>query len=188
MDAPALLDTLFWHSIPNDTFGATMLHNTRLRRGWLPSGGLMRPHLPDGAIASPYSSFTSERPKEDVWEEVRRLSFPGCPSRREALFLFDDETSLQGAQDFWWPNQPRRLLAVRVAAESALHRGDARWLDGREESWRERARDYWGGKRTDLPIIEVVVQGIVFFPDWESFPGLGAGAGDSAKAGTDRTP
>lgn len=161
----------YWHSIGDDIFASIMMNNTRLCKGFLSTGDLLSSIIPPGAIISRYSNFTNEKPKEDVWEKVRLESVPHLPTRKDALFLFDDEIFMRRALESWWAGQNRQILRAHVLAEkSKLHRADAKWLDCTKEKWGENAHAYWSGVATDDPIFEVVVQGIVIFPDWETFP------------------
>jgi hypothetical protein len=166
-----LLGKEYLHSVGDDLFARLMMHNTRLRKGCLYTGDVLSGIHP-GAIISPYATFTSEKHKEDVWESVRSLEFSSLPSRREALFLFENEADLQKAPNKWWSGQSRRTLRARIARGSLVHKADSRLLDCYENEWEENARRYWNGLQTDEPIFEVVVQGRVYFPDWESFPDL----------------
>jgi hypothetical protein len=146
-----------------------MMHNTRARKGFLPTRDAFAGFVSDGTILSPYTAFTSESAKEDAWETVRAQQFPGLPSRRDALFLFESEADLQKASEKWWADQPRRVLKAQVTEGAALHKADSRLLDSTEGQWEENARRYWCGVQTDDPVFEVVVQGVVYFPEWETF-------------------
>lgn len=160
----------YWHSIGDDMFARVMMHNTRLREGFLLTGAALAALLPEGSIISPYSSFTNERPKEDMWEDLRFKNFPHLPSRKNALFLFEDELSLQIAEKKWWPGQSRKNLSAQVVDGSSIHKADSNWLDCTEEAWERNANAYWSGLTTPEPIFEVVVQGQIYFPDWQEFP------------------
>jgi hypothetical protein len=167
-----LLGKEYLHSIGDDLFARLMMHNTRLRKGCLYTGDLLSDIHP-GEIISPYTTFTSEQRKEDAWESVRNLEFLSLPSRREALFLFENEADLQKASSKWWSGQSRRALRARIVRGSLAHKADSRLLDCYEGEWEENARRYWRGLQTDEPIFEIVVQGVVYLPGWESFPDLG---------------
>jgi hypothetical protein len=52
-----------------------MMHNTRLRKGYLYTGEELAGIHP-GASISPYTTSTSEKHKEGVWESVRSEEFP----------------------------------------------------------------------------------------------------------------
>lgn len=159
-----------YHSISDDIFATIMLNNTRLKKGFLHTAEVMRSFMPEGTIASPYSYLTAEKPKENVWEEVRASQFSSLPSRDGCLFLFEDEDSYNKACKIWWPNQNRRKLIAEIVKGSIVHRGDVKWLDATEPNWRNNAAAYWRGETTQDPLFELVVQGAVFFPEWEKFP------------------
>lgn len=162
------------HTISNDVFANIMLHNTRLRKGYLPTGDALESIWPEGCIISPYSSFTNEQEKEEKWETVRKKEFPNLPSRKNALFLFDDKNSLEAAMTSWWSGQKRLELTAQIPEGAKIHKADAKLLDCNMCDYDQNAHAYWSGDTTDKPIFEIVVQGIVFFPDWESFPMLSA--------------
>lgn len=171
----------YLHSVPDDLFGITMLHNTRGRKGYLPTRDAMVGFgMDNGEILSAYTTFTSESAKEDVWDTIRVQQFPSLPSRRDALFLFDSEMDLQRASEKWWAGQRRRTLKVHISEGAALHKADSRLLDSTEDQWEENAQRYWRGLQTDAPIFEVIVQGVVYFPEWEMFPMLEFGSGSQA--------
>lgn len=173
---PPQKDRTYLHSIRDDMFGKVMLHNVRLGKGYLRTGGALAGFTPHGAILSPYTAFNSEKAKEDVWETVRIQQFAGLPSRRDALFLFESGADLQKASVKWWAGQPRRTLKAQITEGAALHKADSRLLDSTEDQWEENAQRYWRGLQTDDPIFEVIVQGVVCFPEWETFPLLAFGS------------
>ena len=147
------------------------MHNTRLRKGYLYTGEQLS-GIDPGMILSPYTAFTSERRKEDVWEAVRKQEFPRLPSRHDALFLFENEADLQKAWIKWWNGQSRRTLRAQIVEGALVHKADSRFLDCHESEWEENARRYWSELQTEDPIFEIVVQGRLYFPDWETFPSL----------------
>jgi hypothetical protein len=115
------------------------MHNTRLHMGYLYTGALLSGIHP-GMIISPYTAFTSERHKEDVWESVRSREFPSRPSRRDALFLFDNEDDLRKATSKWWSTQSRHALRVNIVQGSLMHRADSQLLDCDTDDYEENAR------------------------------------------------
>ena len=40
------------------------------------------------AIMSPYQAFTSEGPKEELFEQIRARDYPDRPTRLGSIFLF----------------------------------------------------------------------------------------------------
>jgi hypothetical protein len=51
-----------------------------------------------------------------------------------------------------------------------MHKADSLWLNARAEQFEENAEKYWEGEMTESPFPEVIVNGALYFPDWESFP------------------
>lgn len=164
--------TEYFHSIPINQFGAMMLNNVRLRSGFLLTGEIQQA-LPKGSVISPYTSFNSEQEKEKTWEDIRQKNFPNLPSRSNALFLFDDMSDLNKASELWWKDSLRKTLNAIVLPESKTHKADSKWLNCTEDTYSENASHYWQSEATSDPIFETVVQGIVYFPEWNDFPLLG---------------
>jgi hypothetical protein len=115
----------YLHSVGDDLFARVMMHNTRLRKGHLYTGDVLA-YIDPGMIISPYFAFNSEMLKEDVWESVRGQEFPICPSRRQALFLFENEDDLQKASSKWWRGQYRRTLKAHIVDDRLMHKADSR--------------------------------------------------------------
>lgn len=162
-----------------------MLHNTRLREGILPTGNILNGFLPSGTIISPYTFFNSQPRKEEAWESIRVNDFPDLPSRRDAIFLFENETDLENANQKWWPGEPRRSLQAVIIDGSLLHKADTSLLDCLEDAWESNARTYWSGDQTENPLFEVIVQGAIYFPEWKSFPMLLTPDVSDAPSGTE---
>lgn len=165
----------YWHVIGDDVHAGMMLNNTRLRKGMLWTGEIMRqilgPLQSKHMIISPYATFNTQPQKEKIWEDIRLSEYPNLPSRREALFLFETKDDLERASQKWWPGRPRRCLQA-VVQQGFVHKADACLLDCFEPEWPDKARAYWSGGRTADPLFEVVVQGAIYFPEWETFPML----------------
>ncbi|HPD82673.1 MAG: DUF2441 domain-containing protein [Alphaproteobacteria bacterium] len=162
----------FWHTADGSMFTETMLHNARIRKGYFPSGSMTADIVPDGTIQSPYTAFNDNKKKEEVWESIRKTEFSNIPSRIEAIFLFSDQSSLQNALKNWWPNQIRAVFQARFI-EGKKFCADASLLNSTEQHWEENAKKYWNGESSDNPIYEIIVNGIIYFPEWETFQFLG---------------
>ena len=62
------------------------------------------------------------------------------------------------------------LLKVRVDRNAKILRADAGWLDAQESQWTSNATRYWKGEMTADPHPEIIVEGAVYFPDWQDPP------------------
>lgn len=113
-----------------------------------------------------YGDYATTLLRELIFEEVRNLNFPSLPSRKKCIYLFNYEdvpfTNL--VQTLKRMNLIQgKLFEVHVDPNKAcLHTADAVWLDGiflKYEEMRERAQDYWLGKLTSDPKVEVLLEG-----------------------------
>ena len=162
-----LLPGVFYHLADPES---TLLWNARLSEGLVPSVSLTATVEGLENVTTLYHVGSVQDPKELVWEDIRQVEFPCLPSRRKALFLFDELNVARLAQKVWFPNETRYLLKSRVVLRSLVHRADTRWLDTYEHQWQSAARKYWAGVMTDDPFPEVIVHGMAYFPGWKEPP------------------
>lgn len=158
-----LLPGMFYHLTDSS---APLLWNARLHEGLLPSISAIR----EGDFVTLYYILNSQPHKERVWEQIRAAEFPDLPTREKALFLFDDLNTANDAMTSWFHDQRRHLVEARIVSPSLVHKADAKWLDTDERKWESAARQYWAGEMTDVPIVEVIVCGHVYFPKWAEYP------------------
>lgn len=158
----------YWHL--TDEGLPILMHNVRLRQGHMLTMDLINNMLP--GATTPYAALTSEKRKEEVWERVRvEAGYNDLPGRIKTLFAFLSKEDAEIARKNW--NLPdRRLVRLQAQENSKVFMGDSRLLDCREKDWEAHALQYWSGVRTVNPIIEVIISGEVFFPDWRDFPSL----------------
>lgn len=87
--------------------------------------------------------------RELVFEEVRREMFPSLPTRRTAMWLFDQRSS-----DFWinwFRRNPLRRQILTLSATGSIHVGNQQYLDSdltSYQAYRENAQQYWSGSST----------------------------------------
>ena len=67
---------------------------------------------------SPYQAFTSEGPKEELFEQIRARDYPDRPTRLGSIFLFPTMERAEVANAEWWNSG--RGLADAMAAETEL--------------------------------------------------------------------
>lgn len=106
-----------------------------------------------------YAKFTDiAKAIEDSLENNRPQS---KPIRTSCLFLFCDEKC---AKKHWSKMSEGKLYSVDVDEDSVLHTGDMALMDQmkslyeQQEGIIELARDYWSGKFSTNPEVEVLVQ------------------------------
>lgn len=158
----------FWHLAKPDSL---LLHNVFLGEGLDATISRIRRIENNDGFVTPYALAYEKSPKEQTWEHVRKAINPALPSRMGALFMFDNEPAADAMNAAWFHAEGRLKLRVRlVDGVSTFSRLDARWLDGPDAAWADRAAHYWAGEMTDQPLPEVVLDGFAFFPDWESAP------------------
>jgi len=160
----------YWHL----THDSGMLpHNVFLSKGF--SFSISAVNLMDnlqGAV-TPYGSGALFADKEQAWEAIRKAEFPDLPTRINALFLFESREVAQRATAEWFDKENRVLVRAQLANGSRTFRADARWLDGATtDNAEHRARRYWSGEMTPDPVPEIIVCGLVYFPDWEEWAKL----------------
>lgn len=164
----AFIDGMYWHLATQDSL---LLHNVPLGNGIAPTISFMVNQGGLKGAVTPYAAARGDSPKEELWEEVRKRVAPTSPTRIGAMFLIDSEASAAEINERWFRGENRHLLRARVVGGiSKVAKVDANWLDGLEPTWRERAAKYWSGAISETPRPEIIVEGVVYFPDWEQPP------------------
>jgi hypothetical protein len=164
---------LYWHLTP--ARGANLLNQVHVGKGIIHSMTAIRRTPGLSQAVTRYGVFGNAE-KEDAWERARQAVDKNLPTRQHDLFLFDDKAMADRARQTWFPNEDRLLIDARIAVGSRIHRADSRWLDCGPPQWGENAERYWRGEMTDEPFPEIVVDGAVYFPGWET-ASFGVGAG-----------
>ena len=96
----------------------------------------------------------------------------------KALFLFEQEAAAHRAMAEWFQKENRRIVDVRVVVGSRYHRADAQWLERPKDEWPDAAHRYWAGDMTADPRPEIVLEGHVYLPSWDTFALFGSGRHD----------
>jgi len=161
-------DEPYWHLV-----GASYIfyHNVRVGKGALPSvsaGIEAEPHLQNAH--TPYSLNNINNGKENLFEKIRQTSYPHLPSRLKTLYVFDDYSFAVRAQSEWFPNEKKTILECRIFTCSVTHKVDSTWLITPSNQWPDAAQKYWKGEMSDTPFPEILVHGVLYFPNWEEFP------------------
>ena len=169
-----LMPREYWHLTRRRA--GLLLHNVALAEGICCSMSAFAtlPGLED--VVSPYAFGATGDQKEQVWETIREKVSPHHPSRRNAIFLFDDEGLADRLRQGWFGAEDRIKLEARIVEGSRVHRADAKWLDCVQSDWEIAALMYWTGNMTSEPVPEILVHGAVYFPKWREAPfGIGVG-------------
>lgn len=162
-----LLPGVFWHLANNHSL---IFYNARLGEGLLATISLVRLVEGDDRFASPYTLRASD-PKEELWDEVRRELDPSLPGRTDgSFFAFETEDQADARAADWFSSEPRHKVKVRLVAGSRFIRVDGAWLDGDAHLWRGNAGRYWRGEMSTNPKPEILVMGLLYFPDWKEPP------------------
>jgi Protein of unknown function (DUF2971) len=157
----------YWHL----THGGGMLpHNVLLAKGFSFSISAVNVmENMEGAVTQ-YGAGALFADKERAWERIRKAEFPNLPTRINALFLFESKELAQQATAEWFGNDNRLLVRAQLVDGSRTFRADAKWLNGATaDNAEDRARRYWSGEMSPDPFPEIIVCGLVYFPDWEQW-------------------
>ncbi len=154
----------YFHLIdPHDQFETW---NLRAYRGQIWSAAYTRRNTDQHDARSPYERLNAQQDKELVFEEVRTVHFPLLPSRLGSLFLFVSRETAARMNSAWWSGKRVVCRAEVIEYESEPVAHDASLLNCRRNDWYSNAKFYWSGRRTEDPIIEVLVDGFVYIPGW----------------------
>lgn len=116
-----------------------------------------------GSVVKTAQKFVSLNPNgsqkiEEVFEIMRPQE---KPKRDTCLYLFED---LNDAKKHWSKMSDGKLYEVSLLENDILHRGDMELFDkafmsrDNMETVKTCAKDYWDGKKTTHPIIEILVR------------------------------
>ena len=165
-----IIERDYWHLTHPNGF---LFNNAFVGKGfcWSVSAMNLMPEMQNAATL--YGLNARFADKEADWDRVREAEFPALPTRINALFLFDDEELARraAANPDWFGNEERLLVKARLVDGSRVFRADAGWLDNAAPGqFAERASRYWSGEMTSSPMPEIIVCGLVYFPDWPEPP------------------
>jgi len=164
-------DKEYWHLVSSSGVNADMFkNNVRCGKGCVPSVSAIitnEPHLENAQ--TPYSLSRREDLKEQLFEEVRQKYFIHLPSRIKTLYVFDEYSLAEKAQAEWFKNEPKEIHECRIINGSKYFRADTTWLNCSQDQWQEFASRYWNGEMSGNPFPEVLVDGVLYFPNWLEF-------------------
>lgn len=99
---------------------------------------------------------------EYIWEMVRNQEYPRMPARMESLFLFDKQDNAHGfLNQYRDPNY--RVVEVELL-DGNSQSFDMNWFSNVPSNIpmsevEEYARNYWGQKHSENPVMEIIFQG-----------------------------
>jgi hypothetical protein len=162
----------YWHAMPT-SLASGFRWNTRLYQGFMQCAALDKLRYPEGVIIDYNMMMANETiagwgDRERLWEEIRQGEFPDRPSRIGAWYLFDDPKYMEIARNkYGWFND-REIFEVRIFPGANVFRADMDLVGGSDNEWPERARRYWSGELSADALVEVVVSGTIYVPDWDT--------------------
>lgn len=159
---------IFWHVSPQS--GSPLFNNAFLGKGVVTTISAINKMPGMAGALTPYAMKVRTDPKEIVWERVRREINPRLPTRDGALFLVRNEEEAKNISAKWFPGENRHLLRAQIIIPSGFWCCDAQWLNANEEKWEQNAHRYWKSEMSDDPKREWLVDGAVYFLDWEKPP------------------
>lgn len=113
--------------------------------------------------------------KIEIFELLRKEIVPAAPSRNNCFFAFASQADALAAQTQWgsFPNQVPEPVEIQDDANVFL--GDAEYYTNAGTAGltvREAAYRFWLGRRSANPKMEYLVDGTVYFPNWQNFPAV----------------
>lgn len=156
----------YWHfADPN----SDIFHNAFLGKGYTASISAYA-HGEFEQVVTRYASFNAEQNKERLFEEIRAVNYPDCPTRLKAFYCFAFKDDADRTKDNWYGAQPKELVEVQILNTASVHVADSKLLDCHPDQWINNAHRYWQREFTNDPLLEIVIQGGIFFPKWNSRP------------------
>ncbi|MCH7772650.1 MAG: DUF2441 domain-containing protein [Bacteroidetes bacterium] len=164
-------DKKYWHLVPVSGFSADIFkNNVRVGKGALLSvsaGIEAEPEIHNAQ--TPYSLANINNPKENTFEEIRQQKYPMLPSRIKNLYVFDDYNLVKRAMNELFSNDTKSIHECRLLTGSVTHKADTTWLNCTQDQWETYANQYWGGVDSNSPFHEILVHGVIYFPDWQEW-------------------
>lgn len=108
-----------------------------------------------------YMTATGENKiREQIFEEIRAKEFSSLPSRRSAIWLFDNFSLAQKCGEKWnFVKQGRDLLEVEIVFCRQMIKVDSKWVTCVATEYINNARKYWSGEMSDDPEPEILFDG-----------------------------
>lgn len=166
---------IFWHVAPTEIDLSTAIKdkaNNRLCMSlnniYLGKGFFDLPRL----LESKSTLQRAKSPNEEIFEEIRVAEFAQKPCRYRCVYLFKSRQDAENKNIEWFYNKGKILKCHVVLAQPySIFEADLNHISMISEfdspdNVREIARKYWEGDLTIDKNIEVLVDGIIYFPDW----------------------
>lgn len=118
--------------------------------------------------------WMSHADKIDIFEAIRKEVKPDAPSRNSCFFAFCSHEEALAAQKSWGSFQGQEPEPIIIQEDSNVFQGDADFYTnaGAYGTLRSAAYRYWLGRTTPNPKLEYLIDGTVFFKNWQSFTSI----------------
>lgn len=102
------------------------------------------------------------RAREEIFEDIRSKRFFTLPSRRSALWLFDDALIAQECGYKWnFVKQGRDLIEVEIIHLIKMIKVDSQWINCVSPDFEQNAIKYWSGYMSPEPKPEILFEGVI---------------------------
>lgn len=114
-------------------------------------------------IKSDMDKWSKVAYRELVLEEVRKSYYPGCPSRMSCLYTSRTFDEAKQWAEFFEKIGRKVYSIVKLRVDGRVFDSDAcNCFDGvGDDSDYEKAHAYWQVKKTEKPVIETLVDGVI---------------------------
>lgn len=107
-------------------------------------------------------SSGENKKREQIFEEIRLKEFSVLPSRRSAVWLFDDYALAQKCGKEWgYIGQGRDLIEVEIFIRIKMLKADSNWINCVSSEYENNARKYWSGGMSENPVPEILFEGVL---------------------------
>jgi len=107
---------------------------------------------------------------ESKFEEIRKKNYPDRPSRTECFYMSLTQ-ELAEQRKAIWGSKDREIFRCRIIpAQAKILAADMTFYNNFEDTENEELiHNYWNGVIKDESEIEILFDGSLYFPDWQSF-------------------
>ena len=112
---------------------------------------------------------------EIIFEQIRASDFSDKPCRYKCVYLFKNQDDAKHKNARWFGDRRKIIKCyIVLVAPLLLFEADSNHISMLEEPMQpeevgEIARKYWNGEITRNSCVEILVNGVLYFPEWRSF-------------------
>ncbi len=159
-----------WHLTPRSS---VLLHNAFLAQGcWCSMGSFAANARATPDLCRPTKHSTVSPVRRNCGNRFGSTEHQTGLRGLELSLCSRMRTRPELTRQKWFSSEER--VAVRAVAFppplASVHRADAGWLSRPEAEWEDAAIHYWRGTASQAPLFELMVQGKIYFPDWQNPP------------------